>query len=571
MSKRFALLVGMTAYPDDRLATTATNHEIRSLVERLRDPENGRFDRVVPLLNQTAVELQLGIASFFEQAMEPEDLVLIYFAGQALIHHHHIYLATADTFTEEYLDATTVEIDFIRRRLNGNQAQQIVLLDCNFSLLGATDRHTAGLEVLVNAFRADKRAVLAAHLLTATILDGLDGAADIDQDGEICFAELGTYVNQQRADDDQNVFASNERLDKIPVVYTSPGTAAVPVVPPAAATAGQPGASARTRRIGILAVILLLLLTVFGFYAVSSGLFSGTGITTTQADPTATEAADVILANASETPAPTVEATDTAEPTPTIAATKTAVATATTTVENTPTATPEATETIAETETPDTTSTATQEPTETSTPTETPSDTPTAEAADTPDPDTDGIPMEIVAQQAFLRAGPGINYRILEFPTRGTAVTVIAKNGDGTWFNVLLDDNSSGWLHYEVLEADEPNAVDSIPAAATIPVPIDEFYDPILTPSGDSLSVQVYHTYVGTQGDTARFEARLLPETNLIAPTYLSGQELGIGLLIVQFDRIAEGEYVSEEVELCMVSGFGTPFYCETYPAPKSW
>ena len=85
MSKRFALLVGMTAYPDDRLTATASNMEIRTLVERLRDPENGRFDRVVPLLNQTALELQLGIVSFFEQAMEQEDLVLFYF-----VRHRHI-------------------------------------------------------------------------------------------------------------------------------------------------------------------------------------------------------------------------------------------------------------------------------------------------------------------------------------------------------------------------------------------------------------------------------------------------------------------------------------------------
>ena len=90
MSKRFALLVGLTAYPDDRLAVTATSMDIRNLAEQLRDPENGRFDRVESLLNQTAVELQLGIASFFEQEMTPDDLVLFYFAGHSLIHHQNI-------------------------------------------------------------------------------------------------------------------------------------------------------------------------------------------------------------------------------------------------------------------------------------------------------------------------------------------------------------------------------------------------------------------------------------------------------------------------------------------------
>ncbi|PID85423.1 MAG: hypothetical protein CSB13_08015 [Chloroflexi bacterium] len=179
--------------------------------------------------------------------------------------------------------------------------------------------------------------------------------------------------------------------------------------------------------------------------------------------------------------------------------------------------------------------------------------------------------MEIVAQRAFLRAGPGINYRILEYPIQGTAVTAIAHNGNRTWFNVLLDAGTTGWLHHEVLEADDSTAADNIPVAATIPVPVDEFYDPFLSVSGDSLSLQVYHTYVGTQGDTAYFEARLLPETNLVAPTYLNSQELGLGLLIVEFNRVAAGEYFSEEIEVCMVSQVGTPFFCETYPARKSW
>ena len=177
--------------------------------------------------------------------------------------------------------------------------------------------------------------------------------------------------------------------------------------------------------------------------------------------------------------------------------------------------------------------------------------------------------MEIVAQQAFLRAGPGINYRILDFPEQGTAVTIIARNEDSTWYNALLEDGSSGWLHVDVLAADDEDAFDNISPAATIPVPVNEFYDPILTPSGNSLSVQAYHTYVGTYGDTARFEARLLPETDLVQPTYLSGQDLGLGLLIVEFNRVGEGAYTSEQVELCMVAANGTSFPLRNVFSPK--
>ena len=212
----------MTAYPDDRLNVTTSSQAIRTLVERLRDPENGRFDRVVPLLNQTALDLQLGIASFFEQEMEPGDLVLFYFAAHSLIHHQNVYLATTDTFTEEYLDATTVEIDFVRRRLNGSPAQQVVILDCHFSRIGATDRHTDGFEMLAQALQAKNRAVLIAPERTSALLEGLQGAADSNQDGTITFAELCAYVQSQlAAEAPPPTIATQDDLDS--VALASPG------------------------------------------------------------------------------------------------------------------------------------------------------------------------------------------------------------------------------------------------------------------------------------------------------------------------------------------------------------
>ncbi|MBE2223590.1 MAG: SH3 domain-containing protein [Anaerolineae bacterium] len=560
MSKRFALLVGMTAYPDDRLAATATNMEMRTLVERLRDPENGRFDRVVPLLNQTAVELQLGIASFFEQETTPDDLILFYFAGHSLIHHQNIYLATTDTFTEEYLDATTVEIDFVRRRLNASPAQQVVLLDCDFSLMGATDRHIDGFEMVAKAFRAENRAVIAAAALTGAVVEGLEGAADTDHDGAITFVELGAYVQAHRTEEEPITIVAHEKLDGLPLAFCESGATAVPPIPPPVTpTADTASPPSKRGRYGLIALLLLLLLTAFGYYAVSSGLFAGDGEVANSSEPAPTKTVAAVVPEVSEIPSAT----------PTSQAKETAVATATKTATPTKTDTPEATETRSATKTATPTSTApasaTQKPTATAKPSATPSATPTAQST------SDSVPMDVVAQQAFLRAGPDINYRILDFLAQGTAVTVIARNNSSTWYNVILEDGSRGWLHVDVLATDDEDAFDGIPVAATIPVPQDDFYDPELTYAGDSLTVQVGHTYVGTQGDIARFQARLLPETDLVQPTYPSGQALGLGLLTVVFNRVADGEYSSEQVELCMVSDTGTPFYCETVFARKSW
>jgi hypothetical protein len=322
-------------------------------------------------------------------------------------------------------------------------------------------------------------------------------------------------------------------------------------------------------------VLLLLLLTVFGLYGLSSGWFSGGTTADTQSAAASPTTAVMAAFEAGETPS----ATSTIE-VPEAAATATPPPSLTAVIQETSTAaatdTPVVTETLAATESPTPTATevvptssATSESTETVTATAT--SAPTATHSPTPAATSEPVPMTVIAQQAFLRDGPGINYRILDFPGQGTAVTVIARNGDANWYNVLLADGSRGWLHKDVLEPEDEGAFDGITVAATIPVPLDDFYDPILTPSGDSISVQVYHTYVGTQGENAQFQARLLPETDLVQPTYLSGRDLGIGLLIVAFNRVAEGEYTSSQVELCMVSETGNPFYCETVPVRKSW
>lgn len=566
MSKRIALLVGMTAYPDDRLAVTATSQDIRTLVDQLRDPENGRFDRVVPLLNQTAVELQLGIANFFEQEMASDDLILFYFAGHSLIHHQNIYLATADTFTEEYLDATTVEVDFVRRRLNACPAQQVVLLDCDFSLVGATDRHTNGFEMLTSAFQAETRAVIVAPQLTGPLLDGLVGPADTNQDGTITFAELAAYAQAHLPETDPPSHASHIVLASFPLAFCA-GKTAVPLVPLVATETST--TQSKKRWAGILALVLLLLLAAFTVYAASSGLFASDNEGFIESSPTAVP---VIVPETSQTPTikagetavvihPPPAKTATATPKPTSTTTKTAMPTQEATVTASPTATAIPTETAVPT--------ATATPTATAAPTATNSPTPSPTA--TPAPTSVPVPMSVAAQQAFLRAGPDINYRILGFPTRGTAVSVIARNNDATWYNVILEDGTSGWLHKAVLVGDDDAAFDGITIAATIPVPLDDFFDSELTRGDNSLSLQVSHTYVGTQGDNARFQARLLPETDLIQPMYPSGQALGLGLLSVEFNRVGSGDYTSNQMELCMVSESGEPFYCEIISARKTW
>ena len=180
--------------------------------------------------------------------------------------------------------------------------------------------------------------------------------------------------------------------------------------------------------------------------------------------------------------------------------------------------------------------------------------------------------MEIVAQAAFLRAGPGTNYRIIAFPPRGTQVTAVGRNTDATWYNVILPDGGRGWLYTDVVRPADAAAAPTLPIAATIPAPVDEFYDFLAQNTGSTLIAQVYHAYVGTRGDDATLRARVLPETDQIQVRYLSGVELGLGLLIVEFSRPVAGDaYTSTGVEFCMVDAAGEAFHCQTFPARKEW
>ncbi|MCA9969352.1 MAG: SH3 domain-containing protein, partial [Anaerolineales bacterium] len=210
---------------------------------------------------------------------------------------------------------------------------------------------------------------------------------------------------------------------------------------------------------------------------------------------------------------------------------------------------------------PPATATITPTPSVTSTPTVTP--TPSA----TPTP----IPMQITAEAAFLRAGPGVNYKIIAFPLQGAGVTAVARNSDATWYNVILEDDTSGWIYNDVVRPDDTAVGPTLPLAATIPAPLNEFYDFSAQDNGNTLVVQVYHVYVGTRGEDAFLRARLLPETDQVQPSYLNGDDLGLGLRIVAFSRTGSAPYTSTGVEFCMVDTTGEAFYCQTFPIRKEW
>lgn len=150
-------------------------------------------------------------------------------------------------------------------------------------------------------------------------------------------------------------------------------------------------------------------------------------------------------------------------------------------------------------------------------------------------------------------------------------MTVLGRTQSGEWYNVQLADGRSGWVFSQMVEPPADEDPNEIPIAATLPAPVDEFYNFMAQSTAEGLTITVDHVYVGTQGPEGTFTAELLPETSLIAPTYENGQALGLGQFVVRFARVGEGEYTSTAVRLCMVSTTGQAFFCETYAANKEW
>lgn len=134
--------------------------------------------------------------------------------------------------------------------------------------------------------------------------------------------------------------------------------------------------------------------------------------------------------------------------------------TATTVPTSAPTHTPSPSP--APTETPIPTETATNKPSPTITPTDTPTATPTPPSQ----PE-----LQITSSSANVRNGPGTDFETLATLAEGETVAVLATNNDGSWYNVLLEDGSTGWLAASVASPLSEEALALVPVAATIPAP----------------------------------------------------------------------------------------------------
>lgn len=115
---------------------------------------------------------------------------------------------------------------------------------------------------------------------------------------------------------------------------------------------------------------------------------------------------------------------------------------------------------------------ATPEPSMTGTPTEDPTATPTLSP-------TPSLPrVRVMHNLVNLRRGPGIVYGLFGNVVGGEILEVLAWNEDraNPWYLILTEDQRIGWIAATVVQAENAEALASVPVAATFPpTPIPTF------------------------------------------------------------------------------------------------
>lgn len=130
-----ALLIGVSQYDSDDLnPLSAAARDIAAVETVLRDRALGNFDHVTPLPNPDLTELQMAIATLFDDC-KSDDLVLLYFSGHGITdeagNFYFTNRITRKTAQGKLNKATATTASFVHDLMeNCNSDRQMIILDC---------------------------------------------------------------------------------------------------------------------------------------------------------------------------------------------------------------------------------------------------------------------------------------------------------------------------------------------------------------------------------------------------------------------------------------------------------
>ncbi|NER36758.1 MAG: caspase family protein [Oscillatoria sp. SIO1A7] len=214
MSKRVALLIGVSEYGEGIPSLSAPPNDVAAVERVLKDPKMGYFDEVTPVINPDVPTMQTAIERTFKN-LAKNDLVLLFFSGHGITDdNNRLYLTTKGT-AKDFYKATSVPASFIQDMSQECYAKrQVIILDCCYSGAFAEgwQAKSMGLD-LQKELGAEGRVVLTSSSATQTSFQKEDaelslytqywvegiatGAADIDGDGKIYARELHEYAKDK--------------------------------------------------------------------------------------------------------------------------------------------------------------------------------------------------------------------------------------------------------------------------------------------------------------------------------------------------------------------------------------
>ena len=210
MSRKVALLIGVTEYGEGIPPLSAPSNDVEEMKRVLEHPEMGGFE-VQTMIDPAPTPMRKEIKKLFSDCGKG-DVVLLFFSGHGITDDENkLYLATSITAKDDF-EATAVPASFVQQQSkNSYTKRQVIILDCCYSGAFAEGWQAKSVGVdLKKELGAEGRVVLTSSTATQTsfqqedeelslytryIIEGIEtGAADKDEDGKIHAYELHEYA-----------------------------------------------------------------------------------------------------------------------------------------------------------------------------------------------------------------------------------------------------------------------------------------------------------------------------------------------------------------------------------------
>ena len=220
--QRYAVIIGIGAYQDERLNLSYTVNDAQGLYDVLTDPKYGAIPREnVQLLlseNATTVNIKKSIGTWLRRAAKEEDTVIIYYSGHGAPEGDETYWVTYDADIDD-LYSTALSNRAISDMLGRISAKRLItFLDSCYSAATvnrSNQSRNIPTEIPWEKFTGEGRIVISASngkelsleleeykhgIFTYYLLEGLKGQADRNEDAVIEVEEIWDFVRKQVRD-----------------------------------------------------------------------------------------------------------------------------------------------------------------------------------------------------------------------------------------------------------------------------------------------------------------------------------------------------------------------------------